>query len=129
MRTTQISVFLENTLGRLESLCKTLADAGVNLETLTITESAQNGIVRMIVSDPDAAVSALKAQGFTPKRVEVLAVEVDDKPGALLALLRKMKNAGVNVEYMYAMTKPASTRPTMIMSFKDVDAAEKILEK
>ena len=129
MRTTQISVFLENTLGRLESLCKTLADAGVNLETLTITESAQNGIVRMIVSDPDAAVAALKAQGFTPKRVEVLAVEVDDKPGALLALLEKMKNAGVNVEYMYAMTKPASTRPTMIMSFKDVDAAEKILEK
>lgn len=128
MRINQVSVFLGNTPGRLESMCKSLADAGVNMETLTITESADHGIVRMIVSDPDKAVEALSAQGFTPKKVEVLAVEVDDTPGALLAVLQKTRQAGVNVEYMYDMTKPFSSRPMMIMSFKDIDAAEKILQ-
>lgn len=129
MRTTQVSVFIENAPGRLESLCKALADAGVNLETITITETADHGIVRMIVSDSDRAVEALKAGGFTPKKIDVLAVEVDDTPGSLLALLQKMRAAGVNVEYMYALTKPKSSRPTMIMSFKDIAAAEALLEK
>ncbi len=128
MRINQVSVFLGNTPGRLESMCKSLADAGVNLETLTITESADHGIVRMIVSDADKAVEALTSQGFTPKKVEVLAVEVDDTPGALLAVLQKTREAGVNVEYMYDMTKPSASRPMMIMSFKDIDAAEKVLK-
>ncbi|MBO5254216.1 MAG: amino acid-binding protein [Opitutales bacterium] len=128
MRINQVSVFLGNTPGRLESLCKALADASVNLETLTITESADHGIVRMIVSDADRAVEVLSKQGFTPKKVEVLAVEVDDTPGALLKLLQKTREAGVNVEYMYDMSKPSSTRPLMVMSFKDMDTAEKILK-
>lgn len=129
MRITQISVFIENVPGRLESLCKSLAEAGVNLETITIAEAADHGIVRMIVSDVDKAVAALSAGGFTPKKVDVLAVEVDDAPGALWRLLQKMRESGVNVEYMYAMTKPKSSRPIMIMSFKDISAAEALLEK
>lgn len=127
MRAHQISVFLENTPGRLESLCEALSRAGVNLETITITENGDHGIVRMIVKNVDAGIDALKAAGFTPKKVDVLAVEVSDTPGALSALLKKTRNAGVNVEYMYAMTKPNGTRPVMIMSFKDIDAAERIL--
>ena len=65
--------------------------------------------------------------GFSCKLVDVLAVEVSDKPGALYELLKKTKDAGVNLEYMYAMTKPLSQNPLMLMSFKDIDAAEKIL--
>jgi len=127
MRINQISVFLENTPGRLESLCAALADAAVNIETITIIENGEYGIVRMIVSDADKAANALKNAGFTPKKVEVLAVEVSDTPGALLELLEKTRKAGVNVEYMYALTKPHGNRPVMIMSFKDIDTAEKLL--
>lgn len=129
MRINQISVFLENTPGRLESLCKALADAGVNINTITIIENGEYGIVRMIVDKPDAGVDALKAAGFMPKKVEVLAVEVDDTPGALLRLLEKTREGGVNIEYMYALTKPLAVRPVMIMSFKDIAAAEKSLAK
>lgn len=129
MRLQQISVFLENTPGRLEESCKTIADAGVNLDTITILETADYGIVRMIVDKPDAAAEALKAKGIHAKKIEVLAVEVDDKPGALLEILKKMRQNGVNVEYMYAMTKPLAKKPVMIMSFKDIAAAEKILNQ
>ncbi|MBR4598278.1 MAG: hypothetical protein IKO42_07785 [Opitutales bacterium] len=127
MRITQISVFLSNSLGRLESVCKTLADAAVNINTITILESGDYGIVRMIVDKPSQAREALQAAGFSCKEVEVLAVEVADEPGALYKLLEKTKNAGVNLEYMYAMTKPSGQNPLMIMSFKDIALAEKIL--
>ena len=127
MRIQQISVFLENTLGRLESMCQTLSDASVNLDTITITETADYGIVRIIVDDTDKAIDILKSAGFSPKKVDVLAVEVDDTPGALLKLLQKTKAQGVNIEYMYALTKKSSERPIMVMAFKDLDAAEKVL--
>ncbi len=127
MRMTQLSVFLTNSLGRLESMTKTLADASVNINTITILESGDYGIVRMIVDKPEDACKVLQEGGFSCKLVDVLAVEVSDKPGALYELLKKTKDAGVNLEYMYAMTKPLSQNPLMLMSFKDIDAAEKIL--
>ncbi len=127
MRIQQISVFLENTLGRLETMCQALAQANVNLDTITITETAEFGIVRIIVDDVEKGIDVLKEAGFSPKKVDVLAVEVDDTPGALLKLLQKTRAKGVNVEYMYALTKKSSGRPVMVMSFKDLDVAEKAL--
>ena len=127
MRIQQISVFLENTLGRLETMCQALAQANVNLDTITITETAEFGIVRIIVDDVEKGIDVLKESGFSPKKVDVLAVEVDDTPGALLKLLQKTRAKGVNVEYMYALTKKSSGRPVMVMSFKDLDVAEKAL--
>ena len=127
MRLNQISVFLENAPGRLEKVCKALSDAGVNLDTLMTIETADFGIVRLIADDPDAAERALKNEGIAASKIEVLAVEVEDRPGALLKILSKMRSKGVNVEYMYAMTKPLAKNSVMVMSFKDIDAAEKIL--
>ncbi len=127
MRMTQLSVFLTNSLGRLESLCKTLADASINIQTITILESNEYGIVRMIVDNPQDACKVVQGAGFSCKLVDVLAVEVGDTPGALYELLKKTKDAGVNLEYMYAMTKPLSQKPLMVMSFKNIDEAEKIL--
>ena len=98
MRLKQISVFLENTPGHLEDVCKALAEAGVNLLTITIAETKEYGIVRAIVDKPDAAAAALKAAGFFAKLVDVLAVEVEDKPGALLQILKKTSEAGLNIE-------------------------------
>lgn len=127
MRMTQLSVFLTNSLGRLESLCKTLADASINIQTITILESNEYGIVRMIVDKAEEATKVLQDAGFSCKLVDVLAVEVGDTPGALYEVLKKTKDAGVNLEYMYAMTKPLSQKPLMVMSFKNIDEAEKIL--
>ena len=127
MRLKQISVFLENTPGHLEGVCKAVADAGVNLRTITIAETKEYGIVRAIVDKPEEAAAALKEAGFFAKIIEVLAVEVDDTPGALLSILKKASAAGLNIEYMYALTRPQNGNPVMVMSFKDLDTAEKIL--
>ncbi len=127
MKLKQLSVFLENTPGHLERVCSILAEANVNLQTITIAETKDYGIVRAIVDDCDKASDVLKQNGFFAKVVDVLAVEVDDKPGALLAILKRASDAGLNIEYMYAYTRPFSIKPVMIMSFKDIDAAEKLL--
>lgn len=127
MRIKQISVFLENTPGHLEKVCRVLADASINLQTITIAETKDYGIVRAIVDAPEKASDALKEKGFFAKLVDVLAIEVDDKPGALSAILKTASEAGLNVEYMYAMTRPIHDKPVMIMSFKDIDTAERVL--
>lgn len=127
MRIKQISVFLENTPGHLEKVCRVLADASINLQTITIAETKDYGIVRAIVDAPEKASDALKEKGFFAKLVDVLAIEVDDKPGALSAILKSASEAGLNVEYMYAMTRPIHDKPVMIMSFKDIDTAERVL--
>ena len=127
MRLKQISVFLENTPGHLEGVCKAVADAGVNLRTITIAETKEYGIVRAIVDKPEEAAAALKEAGFFAKIIEVLAVEVDDTPGALLSILKKASAAGLNIECMYALTRPFKDKPVMVMSFKDIDTAEKLL--
>ena len=127
MRIKQISVFLENTPGHLEKVCRVLADASVNLQTITIAETKDYGIVRAIVDAPEKASKALKENGFFAKLVDVLAIEVEDKPGSLSAILKTASDSGLNVEYMYAMTRPIHDKPVMIMSFKDIDTAERVL--
>ena len=126
MRLKQISVFLENTPGHLEKVCRVLADAGINLQTITIAETKDYGIVRAIVDNPEKAAQALKENGFFAKLVEVLAIEVEDKSGALSKILKHTAEVGLNIEYMYAMTRPVNGKPVMVMSFKDIDAAERI---
>ncbi len=126
MRIKQISVFLENTPGHLESVCKVLAEANINLNTITIAETKDYGIVRAIVDDPQKAATSLKENGFFAKLVDVLAIEVEDKPGALSSVLKRTSDAGLNIEYMYAMTRPVHDKPVMVMAFKDIDAAERI---
>ena len=125
MRLKQLSVFLENCQGQLEKVCRLIADAGVNLETITIAETKDYGILRAIVDKPDEATAALKSGGFFAKEIEVLAV---DKPGALLKILEKTSEAGLNIEYMYALTRPFDKKPVMVMSFKDIGLAESLLQ-
>ncbi len=128
MKIKQVSIFLENTPGHLEKACKALADGGINIQTITIAETKDYGIVRTVVDKPEEAVEILKNAGMVAKIVDVLAIEVDDTPGALLAILNKTAEAGVNIEYMYALTHPFKDKPVMVMAFKDVDAAEKIFK-
>ena len=98
----QISVFLENTTGRLPEVTKTLAKAGINLRAINIADTADFGILRMIVDKTDEAANVLNAAGFTIKMTSVAAVEIDDKPGSLDKLIVMIQKFGINIEYLYA---------------------------
>ncbi len=98
----QLSVFLENRKGRLKELTETLYQAGVNIRALALAESAEFGILRLVVDNPEKARSVLSAAGFTVKEQEVFAVEVEDRPGGFYQVVKLLSEADINVDYTYA---------------------------
>jgi hypothetical protein len=127
MNITQLSVFLENKPGRLQHVLKVLADRGINIRTLTIAEVSDFGILRMIVNKPDEAYAALKAEHVTCSRTDVLAVALEDTPGALHHLIDAFSRRQLNIEYMYAFTDRHGEHSIMIFRFDDAEAALKAL--
>ena len=98
----QIAIFLENQAGKASACCKVLKDAGVNLTSLSIADTKEFGILRILTEDNATALSVLKNAGFLCSEVELVGVEVPDKAGALADLLILLGEGGVNVEYMYS---------------------------
>ena len=98
----QVAVFLENQEGRLSDCCKVLKQAGVNLQSLSIADTKEFGIVRLIANDSEKAQKALQEAGFLSSIVELVAIEVPDKSGALAEALIALDDSGVNIEYMYS---------------------------
>lgn len=98
----QIAVFLENREGRVSECCKVLKDAGVNLQSMSIADTKEFGILRLITNDNDTAMKALKNAGFLASVVELVALEVPDKAGALAEMLIELYEGGINIEYMYS---------------------------
>ena len=129
MKVPQISVFIENRRGRLASVCRILADGGVNLLALSLADTADFGILRLITSDSDRAVDLLRGEGFTVVETDVVAVEVEDRPGALADLLEVLDRAGVNVEYMYAFSELRTGRAPLIFRFEEPDRAIQALNE
>ncbi|GFM38413.1 ACT domain-containing protein [Desulfovibrio psychrotolerans] len=129
MKVEQISVFLENKAGRLAEVTKTLADAKINIRALSLADTSDFGILRLIVSDHERAKAVLKDNGFTVGRTTVVAVEVDDKPGGLHHILSTLSDNGVNVEYMYAFVQQGVANATLIFRFDRTDQALEILQK
>jgi hypothetical protein len=129
MRAEQISVFLENKAGRLAEVTAILAETGVNIRALALADTSDFGVLRLIVSDNEKAVTALKSQGFTVGRTDVVAVEVEDRPGGLHRILDILNQAGINVEYMYAFVTQSGNNAIMIFRFDNIDEAVKLLEE
>ena len=129
MKISQISLFLENKPGHLSSVCQTLADAGISIRTLSLADTQRFGILRLIVEDWKRAKAVLEATGCVVNVTEVVATEVEDRPGGLAALLRPLEESGVNVEYMYAFALGNKGRATMVFRFDQPDAAIEILKK
>ncbi len=127
MNITQLSVFLENKPGRLQHVLKVLADRAVNIRTLTIAEVSDFGILRMIVNKPEEAYAALKAEHVTCSRTDVLAVALEDTPGALYGLIDAFSKRSLNIEYMYAFTDRHDACSIMIFRFDDIEAAKTAL--
>jgi hypothetical protein len=125
----QISVFLENKAGRLADVTKILAEANVNIRALSLADTLEFGILRLIVDDNDKAKSELKKAGFTVGKTDVVAVEVEDKPGGLYYILRILQKANVNVEYMYAFVQQGGTKAVLIFRFDNLDEAVRILSE
>ena len=126
MKVIQISIFLENTGGRIAEATAILADAGINIRAMSLADTTDFGVLRLIVSDVDKAEKALKNNGFTVGKTNVVAVEVEDKPGGLNAILQILAQADINVEYIYALLKEGQNA-VMIFRFDNTDNALKVL--
>ncbi len=127
MRVEQISIFLENKSGRLAEVTGILADAEVNIRALSLADTSDFGVLRLIVNDITKAKAALKEKGFTVGKTEVLAVEVPDRPGGLHHILSLLQGSGINVEYMYAFVQQSGNNAVMIFRFEDIDRAVELL--
>jgi len=123
----QISIFIENKEGRLAEVTAILRDAGVNIRALSLADTTDFGVLRLIVNDNEKATSALRSQGFTVGKTRVLAVEVNDVPGGLNRVLDPLSEQDVNVEYMYAFANPQCKNAIMIFRFDDIEKAKTIL--
>jgi len=124
----QISVFLENKAGRLEEVTRILAEANINIRALSLADTSDFGILRLIVNDNNKAKEELKKAGFAVAKTEVVAVEVSDQPGGLHHILRILKKANVNVEYMYAFVQLSGGNAVLIFRFDNLDEALRILK-
>ena len=129
MKVRQISIFLENRSGRLAGVLKEVGRAGVNIRALSLADTSDFGIQRLIVDDVDKCVQALRNNGHTVSLTEVLAVEVPDRPGGLAGILEALSAAKMNVEYMYAFVEKATDKAVVIFRFENADAALKVLSK
>lgn len=125
----QISIFVENTSGRLADVTALLAAAGINLRALSIADTADFGILRMVADQPEAAVKLLRAAGFTARETDVIGVEVPDHPGALARLMALFRDEGVNIEYLYASLEHSSDQAVIVLKVDAIDAALSMLAR
>jgi len=128
MKITQLSIFVENKPGHLIAPCRALAEAGINVRALSLADTQRYGILRMIVSDPQAAQKVLEQAGFMVKATEVVAVEVPDRPGGLAQILAALEDTSINIEYMYAFPFGRGENAVLIFRFDNPDAAIKQLQ-
>ena len=124
----QISVFVENKPGAMVSITQALGKAGVDLRALSLADTQDFGILRMIVDDTDKAKQALAAIGCFTTVSDVLAAEIPDTPGAMTELIGKVAETGLNIEYTYAFISPVNRKAYIVLRIKDIDGAAKALK-
>ena len=125
----QISTFMENSSGRLADVTALLARAGINLRAISIADTTDFGILRMVADQPDAAVQLLKDAGFTARETDVIGVEVPDHPGELARIMSLFRDAGVNIEYLYASLEHKEDKAVIVLKVDDISAGLAMLEK
>jgi len=127
MKVEQISIFIENEKGRVAEVTRALGEADVNIRALSLADTSDFGILRLIVNKTDLAREVLKAKDFTVHKTEVVAVAVPDRPLGLYSILEPLEKLNVNVEYMYAFVEHYSDNAIMIFRFDNPDEAIRIL--
>ena len=129
MKVKQLEIYLENKSGRLADISRTLAENAINIRALSLADTADSGVLRLVVNDTTKAQQVLRENGFTVALTEVLAVEVPDKPGALDCILQMAAKGGLNVEYVYAFSKKSGESGMLLFRFDDQDAAVEVFHK
>ena len=124
----QLSVFIENREGRLDEVLATLKSNDINIVSLSLADSSDYGLLRMIVSDADKAKTALKAKGFTAMLTPVLGVKLSHQVGQLQVLLAEICKAGINIDYMYALAT-GSDDASIVIKTADLEEAANVLSK
>ena len=129
MKIQQLSLFSENKPGHLIEPCRLLAREGIDMQALSLADSQRFGILRIIVSDWQRALTLLENAGYIVKTTEVVAVEVPDHPGGLSKVLDLFEGAAVNIEYMYAFPTVRGEKAVLIFRFDQPDAAIELLSR
>ena len=125
----QLSIFVENKHGRLENIISSFADNGINLRALSLADTTDFGVLRVIVDDIDKAKAVLKENGIISKTTDVLAVYIDDRAGGLAEVLKDISEAGIFVEYMYAFLSKTQGKALMVLKADDEEGAEEVLRQ
>ena len=123
MKIPQLSIFIENKVGRLAEIANTLGEIGASIRAMSLADTSEFGILRLIVNDPENARKVLRDYGYAVRLAEVIAVEIPDKPGELGRLLDILKESSLNVEYMYAFVQKHSDSAVMILRVDNLDGA------
>lgn len=123
----QISVFIENTRGRLREITKLLKDDRIDIKAITIADTPDFGVVRMITDNNQNALKILKDGGFTTRTTDVVAVKIENKPGSLFNVLSVLEKQNVDIEYLYSYAASPHEQAILIFRFDDNEAAQKAL--
>jgi hypothetical protein len=124
----QISVFLENNAGRLGEVTHVLANAGINMRAISIADTADFGILRIIVDNTEKAIKTLTDAGFTTRLTDVAAVEIEDKPGSLAHVMELFQKSKVNIEYLYASLEGKAGKAAVVFKLSDHDKGLQIVK-
>jgi hypothetical protein len=124
----QITVAIENQPGRLAAIGKALAENGINIKDLSILDSIEQGVIRMVTSDPVACKALLTAHGFHPVEAEVLVIDLPDAPGQLAVLADALASGGVNIDYAYGSEEPAEKKMRIVVKASPLPRACEIIK-
>ncbi len=129
MAVKQLSIYVENKVGALAQITSAMAQAGIDLRAISLADTKDYGILRVLCDDPDRAFLTLKEQGLTVSAREVLAFAVPDEPGGMSTIVTELSDGGINIEYVYAATNRDEKNAFVIMRVSDNDKAEAILRE
>lgn len=125
----QVSVFVENKAGRLAEITEVLSENSINMRALSIADTTDFGILRIIVNDPQATERILTESGFTVTLTRVIGIQVPDRPGGLSSVLRLLSDAGISVEYLYAFIEKTADKASVILRVDDDVKAKDVLSE
>lgn len=128
MKIEQISIFIENKSGRLAEVARLLGEKGISIRALSLADTSDFGVLRLIVDNTELAKETLKSEGFTVNKTEVIAVEVPDQPGGLSSVLQVFDASNINVEYMYTFIERIAGNAVILFRFDDTDNALRTLQ-
>jgi len=129
MYTKQVSVFLENRRGRLAEVTQLLADDGIDIRALSMGDMLDFGVLRMVVNDANRCLGILRAHHFVAQETDVVAVEMEDRPGGLHRIIKPLDREGINIEYLYAFCEKSSDKAIVVFKMDDAARAVEVLNK